>query len=157
MSWITEFLDAGGAGDLLQGGASLYGYKQLTDDLGKTQDRIGGYNADTGQYTGGLGKVYGDVNDAGAFRGYSMRSGLGSGGMDANGNMYNNLNPQQQAYSDQMRQGAQGFYGQAGQNTFANQAQGNFGRGQNNAFAGQAQNYFDRAAQDPAARERDIY
>ena len=107
MSWIEEFLNAGGVGDLLQGGASLYGYKQLTDDLSQTGKDIGQYGGTTGM----LPKIQQDVEKYGQFQPWSVRSNAGTTGYDpVTGQMTNTLSKTQQGYANQQGQGASDMY-----------------------------------------------
>ena len=91
---------------------AAYGYDKLMERFQGTQDRIGGYDEGLDKYTGGLGRVYDDVNQAGSFQPWSVKSGLGQSSFDpATGQMTNSLSQQQQQYSNQQGQGASEMFG----------------------------------------------
>jgi len=120
------------------------GYEDLKEMFDSAETRV---NA-------GLDTAYTDATSQGTFKPYSMTSGIGSSGMDVNGNMYSNLGAGQQAYSNRMRTGAQNMYNQAtGANPFAARGNTMYNRSLNNNFAGQAQNAFNRSQNNAFGRQ----
>jgi len=97
-------------GDLAQGAVGLYGYKELQDNLSKTQD---------GMNTAVEGLQQG-VDDRLGFQGYGVTSAYGDVNSTQDGLAYS-LSPAQEAYMKQQGQGAASLFQSATQDPTARQ------------------------------------
>jgi len=151
MSWLTDLL---GNGEFVKGlvntGVGTYGYEKLQGDFASLRDKM---FEDGGRFD----KVKGEATTAGQFIPYSMTSGLGASGMDAQGNMTMDLSQQQKNMANNMGDWGQNMMNQSRNMDPRYSSMFSTNQGRSGAAYGASNQAMQNSMMDTGQRETDVY